>query len=117
MKDIMQYFATHTKMVDEEVVAASNVAGQQQDEPEETIAKGKRKRVKIRISRTRDSKERMCDIIESKNDLIDKTPSPFNAKVNNDKKTLQDETPKSRSAGLNSKQSLKEVLEFIVRIQ
>ncbi|XP_070524431.1 enhanced level of genomic instability 1 isoform X2 [Cardiocondyla obscurior] len=67
---------------------------QEERAQEETAARDKRKRVKIRISLDR-SRSKTCDIIESQNDLIDKTPSPYNGEVNNSHKTLQDETPKS----------------------
>ncbi|XP_011337691.1 uncharacterized protein LOC105279536 isoform X2 [Ooceraea biroi] len=107
MKDIKQYFTNGAKTVNEEVATDSgNAADLQQGELEETVTTRKRKRVKIRISRTRDSKERMCDIIESKNDLIDKTPSPFNAKKVNNESTPQDRTPKSRLAGFSTEQRL-----------
>lgn len=113
MKDIKQYFANGAKMVDEKVdVDSGNISGLQQDVSETTIMKKKRERVKIRISRTRNSKERTCDIIDNKNDLIDKTPSPFNAKANNNENTLQVETPKSRLIGLSIEQSLKKVLDL-----
>jgi hypothetical protein len=115
MKDIKQYFVG-AKMLGEEIATDSgNDAELQEDEIEETIAKGKRKRVKIRISRVRDSKERMCNIIENKNDLIDKTPSPFNTKVNNSENTLQDGTPKSRLVDLSIEQSLMKVLNLEFR--
>lgn len=58
------------------------------------IQKKKRNRVKIKISRTK-SKERVCDIIESSSDMIDKTPSPF-SKLNNENKNLY-ETSKNYS--------------------
>jgi len=98
-----------------EEIAADSENDVELQEDEETIAKGKRKRVKIRISRIRDSKERMCDIIENKNDLIDKTPSPFNTKVNNGENTLQDGTPKSHlsTVDLSTEQMMKVLdLEF-----
>lgn len=113
MKDIKQYFANGAKLVEEEQVASDSgsVEELQRDQLEEGKIKGKRKRVKIRISRAKDSKERMCDIIESRNDMIDKTPSPFNAKVNSSDGSLQDGTPKSRLIGLNGEQNVKKVCE------
>lgn len=120
MKNIRQYFVNGAKTTNVEVAAnSSNIAGLQQEEEEEEleepVTKSKRKRVKIRISRTRDSKERTCDIVESKNDLIDKTPSPFNAKVTNGESSLLDGTPKSHPLGSSTERSLKKVLdvEFI----
>jgi len=99
MKNIKQYFINNTKYVDMKVVADPSTTMKQEKDQEETIAMGKRKRVKIRISRNI-SKQRTCDIIENKNDLIDKTPSPLNVKVNNDKDVAQDGTPKSHLADL-----------------
>lgn len=91
MKDIKQYFSNGTKIVDERASADLEEASGQW----KTISTGKRERVKIRISRT-SSQERTCDIVESKNDLIDKTPSPFSGKVNNGERTMNDETPKAK---------------------
>lgn len=111
MKDIKQYFANGRSIVGKEVDSdPDNIA-----EQEGTIATGKRKRVKIRISRD-DSASRMCDIIESKSDLIDKTPSPFNGVINNDQKTQQDGTPKSSLTESGVKQRLKKDLKPTVEI-
>lgn len=97
MKDIKQYFSNDTRIIDERDAADLDYAVEQKEEKQwETTATGKRKRVKIRISCT-SSKQRMCDIVDSKNDLIDKTPSPFNGKINNGEKIMHDETPKTRS--------------------
>lgn len=101
MKDIKQYFSNDTRIIDERNTADFDNATEQKEEKQwETTATGKRKRVKIRISRT--SKERMCDIVDSKNDLIDKTPSPFNDKINSEK-IMHDETPKTRRSERNLK--------------
>lgn len=112
MKDIKQYFANGRNIVDKKAVTDSSNDVEQEEreecEREVTIATGKRKRVKIRISRN-SSASRMCDIIESKSDLIDKTPSPFNSEINSDRKTLQDGTPKSGSTELDVKRRLKKV--------
>ncbi|XP_077278918.1 enhanced level of genomic instability 1 [Temnothorax americanus] len=97
MKDIERYFANgkHIHIVDKEAATdSSNVAEQEKREQEETTATGKRERVEIRMSRD-SSASRMCDIIESKGDLIDETPIPFNGDVNNGHKPLRNETPKS----------------------
>ncbi|KAG7210658.1 hypothetical protein KM043_012166 [Ampulex compressa] len=59
----------------------------------ENIVGAKRNRVKIKISR-KNAEERVCDIIENSNDMIDKTPSPF-AKVSNEDVVLLDDTPKN----------------------
>lgn len=109
MKNIKQYFTSGTKDVDVQVAADPRTTLKQEEKQEEIIITGKRKRVKIRISRN-NSKQRTCDIIENKNDLIDKTPSPLNVKVNNDKSVSQDGTPKSYLPGL--KQRLKKVSDL-----
>lgn len=102
MKDIKQYFSNGTRIVDErDATDLDNAIAQEKQW--ETIASGKRKRVKIRISRT-SSKERTCDIVDSKSDLIDKTPSPFNGKIKKVEKIMHDETPK-----IKSKRNLKKV--------
>ena len=106
MKDIKQYFANGKNIVNKEATAIDPVVSAEQ---EETIVRGKRKRVKIRIS-LKDSAS-MCDIIDSKSDLIDKTPSPFNGKVNNGRRRLrQDKTPKSDLADSDLKPQLEKVI-------
>ncbi|KMQ92272.1 atpase family aaa domain-containing protein 5, partial [Lasius niger] len=116
MKDIKQYFVNSTRIVDERTAAdLDNAVERKKEEKQswETIATGKRERVKIRISRT-SSKERTCDIVESKNDLVDKTPSPFNGKMKNGEKTVHDETPKS--CPTKSKRNLKKDPKLAVEI-
>lgn len=110
MKDIKQYFANDRSIVDKEAATKSNnVAEDEERQQEENIETGKRKRVKIRISRS-SSASRMCDIVDSKSDLIDKTPSPFNGEVSNGHKILQDGTPKSDSTKSGIKRRLQKVL-------
>ncbi|XP_072748662.1 uncharacterized protein Elg1 [Anoplolepis gracilipes] len=108
MKDIKQYFSNGTIKIERAVADFDNVV--EEEEEQETIATSKRERVKIRISRT-SSKGRTCDIIENKNDLIDKTPSPFNGRVNNSERTMHDETPKAKS-----KQNLKKGSKLALEI-
>lgn len=89
MKNITQYFE-NTVQSNNNISIYSN-----DDTKEETKyknSKKKRNRVKIKISRTK-SKERVCDIIESSSDMIDKTPSPF-SKLNNEKKNLYETSKK-----------------------
>ncbi|KAL6261962.1 hypothetical protein P5V15_007045 [Pogonomyrmex californicus] len=115
MKDIKQYFTNGRKIVDKETaIDPGNIIEQEEQEQEqEIIATGKRKRVKIRISRS-DSRSRMCNVIESKNDLIDKTPSPYNGEVNSgQKKDLRNETPKSGLIDSNIKQCFKKDLKSV----
>lgn len=111
MRDIKQYFANGRNIVSEAAADSGNVK-QEEQEQEETIATGKRKRVKIRISRN-SSASRICDIVESKSDLIDKTPSPFNGKRNNGQRTLQSGTLKSGSTDSGVKQHLKKVSDLV----
>lgn len=59
----------------------------------ENTGKRKRGRVKIKISQTR-SRGKVCNIIETKNDLIDKTPSPFAGLTEQAKVLSPDATPK-----------------------
>lgn len=107
MKDIKQYFANGKNIVNKETTAIDhdNVSA----EKEETIARGKRKRVKIRIS-LNDSAS-MCNIIDSKSDLIDKTPSPFNGKVNNSRRIRRDKTSKPDLAESDLKSQLEKVID------
>ncbi|XP_011147806.2 replication factor C subunit 1 isoform X1 [Harpegnathos saltator] len=97
MKDIKQYFANGSRIDKKIVDSNDNTHKEHMEEEQEddfiVRANRKRKRVKIRISRT-GSEERICNIIESKNDLIDKTPSPF-GKTNDNSRISQDETVKS----------------------
>lgn len=94
MKNITQYFEDAVSQSNGNISMHSN-----NDTKEETKykngSKEKRNRVKIKISRT-NSKERMCDIVEDGNDMVDKTPSPF-AKLNDkDKKSPEQScSPKS----------------------
>ncbi|XP_076749848.1 enhanced level of genomic instability 1 [Xylocopa sonorina] len=92
MKNIAQYFEDTVKSNDTIPIHSNDDAKGKLRYMKD--AKGKRNRVKIKISRTK-TKERTCDIIESSSDMIDKTPSPF-AKENNMDKDLN-ETPKSSS--------------------
>lgn len=108
MKDIKQYFANDKSIVDKEAATDSSNVVEQEREQEETVATGKRRRVKIRITRN-GSASRMCDIVENKSDLIDKTPSPFNGEINNGYQTPQDETPKSSFTKSGVKRRLEKV--------
>lgn len=109
MRDIKQYFVNGARIGRRIVDSEDNVEHMEEEQEDESVpmAGRKRKRVKIRISRT-DSAERICDIIESKNDLVDKTPSPF-TRANGDRKVSQSETPRSHVAGSSRKQDSKEV--------
>lgn len=110
MRDIKQYFANGVK-IDRKNVDSDDIVKRRKEEQEDgpvTSGSRKRKRVKIRISRA-GSKERICDIIESKNDLIDKTPSPF-TKANGGRRISQGETPKSHLANSSTDKDSEKVL-------
>ncbi|XP_043527422.1 ATPase family AAA domain-containing protein 5 [Frieseomelitta varia] len=110
MKNITQYFEDAVSRSNSNISMHSN-----NDTKEETKCKNgskqKRNRVKIKISRT-NSKERMCDIVEDSNDMIDKTPSPF-AKLNNkDKKSPEQScSPKSIRKTLRKNRSIDQSLD------
>ncbi|KOX80759.1 ATPase family AAA domain-containing protein 5 [Melipona quadrifasciata] len=112
MKNITQYFEDAVSRSNGNISMHSN-----NDTKEETKCKNgsqeKRNRVKIKISRT-NSKEKMCDIVEDGNDMIDKTPSPF-AKLNNkDKKSLKQScSPKSIRKILRKNRSIDQSLECL----
>lgn len=89
MRNITQYFEDNVQSTNDVSIHSDN------DTKKETKyrkdSKGKRNRVKIKISRT-NSNERVCNIMDNSSDMIDKTPSPF-AKINNEDKDSY-ETPK-----------------------
>ncbi|XP_060815268.1 ATPase family AAA domain-containing protein 5 [Bombus pascuorum] len=89
MRNITQYFEDNVQSNNDISLHSDN------DTKKETKyrkdSKGKRNRVKIKISRT-NSNGRICDIMDNSSDMIDKTPSPF-AKINNEDKDSY-ETPK-----------------------
>ena len=112
MKNITQYFEDAVSRSNGNISMHSN-----NDIKEETKCKNgskqKRNRVKIKISRT-NSKERMCDIVEDGNDMIDKTPSPF-AKLNNKDKKLPEQScsPKSIRKILRKNRSIDQSLDCL----
>ncbi|KAG5314528.1 ATAD5 protein, partial [Pseudoatta argentina] len=113
MKDIKQYFANGKNIIDKEIdTNLSNV--KEEDQEQEDIATNKHKRMRIRIS-SNGSSSRMYDI-ENKNDLIDKTPSPFNGEINNSERILQDGTPKSGLTESSRKRRLKKRSKSTVEI-
>ncbi|KAG5348082.1 ATAD5 protein, partial [Acromyrmex charruanus] len=113
MKDIKQYFANGKNIIDKEIdTNLSNV--KKEDQEQEGIATNKHKRMRIRIS-SNGSSSRMYDI-ENKNDLIDKTSSPFNGEINNSERTLQDGTPKSGLTESSIKRRLKKRSKSTVEI-
>jgi len=107
MKDIKQYFANGKNIIDKEIVIDPDNVKQEKQEQEETIATDRCKRMKIRISRN-GSASRMCDIIKSKSDPIDKMSNLFNGEINN-QIFLQDGTLKSGLIESDIKQPLKKV--------
>nr|XP_031833286.1 ATPase family AAA domain-containing protein 5 [Nomia melanderi] len=97
MKNITQY------LVDTIKSSETTSDNTKQEKESNNGSKKKRNRVKIKISRT-NTKERVCDIIESNNDMIDKTPSPFTRKHGKDKSLH--EAPRS-STNLQKQTNLK----------
>ncbi|XP_017890426.1 ATPase family AAA domain-containing protein 5 isoform X2 [Ceratina calcarata] len=98
MKNITQYFDDSVKSVNGATSCANNETMREEYSHDKKGSRGKRSRVKIRISRSSTS-ERICDIVENSNDMIDKTPSPFSKE--NGKNENQRDTPK-RSSTLKS---------------
>ncbi|XP_078037453.1 enhanced level of genomic instability 1 [Augochlora pura] len=100
MKNITQYLV--------DTVKSSGVTANVEKPEEEfnNVSKGKRNRVKIKISRT-STKETVCDIIESNNDMIDKTPSPFTRENVKRKSSL--EKPKRSSSKLQTVTNVKKL--------
>ncbi|XP_076296984.1 enhanced level of genomic instability 1 [Lasioglossum baleicum] len=96
MKNITQYLVDTVKSSGE-----TNDDGKQEKEANNG-SKGKRNRVKIKISQSK-TKERVCDIIESNNDMIDKTPSPFTRQNTKVKNSL--DTPKRSPESLKKLES------------
>ncbi|KAF7992038.1 hypothetical protein HCN44_001363 [Aphidius gifuensis] len=78
--------------------------------------KKKRSRVKIKISQGK-NKEPTCNIIESKHDLVDKTPSPFTTTTTTTSsslsKVLPDETPKKSTLIKNKIHNLNKLTNII----
>lgn len=107
MKDIKRYFANGAGL---DVLSGAAESSRLERGPAAVAARGggrKRGRVKIRITRT-SSRERVCDIVESKNDLIDKTPSPF-TRPSDDERVARDGTPKCSRGG--AERDLEKVIE------
>ncbi|XP_015116802.1 replication factor C subunit 1 [Diachasma alloeum] len=76
MKDLTHYFVDMDKSPETPKIRQNGVTNGAGDTEDVTVKK--RGRVKIKISQG-NNEEKMCDIIESKHDLVDKTPSPFTA--------------------------------------
>lgn len=91
MRNITQYFEDNVQSNNDISIHSDN------DTRKETKyrkdSKGKRNRVKIKISRT-NSNEGVCDIMDNSSGMIDKTPSPF-AKINNEDKHSYETRKKS----------------------
>ena len=110
MKDLKHYFTenceTSNKSDTIEVTKEPGNAiaiAQNPKEPTPPTTKKKRGRVKIKISQT-NVQGRICDIVESKSDLVDKTPSPFTPRELNTNESS--DTPK-RSTSLSRKSTKK----------
>ncbi|KZC10574.1 ATPase family AAA domain-containing protein 5 [Dufourea novaeangliae] len=101
MKNITQYLVDTVKSSETTAVRSN---GNTKPEKGDNGSKEKRNRVKIRISRT-STKERVCDIIETNNDMVNKTPSPYTKEKTADKNAH--ETPKRSSSSKLSSVTLK----------
>ena len=98
MKNITQYFVDTVKSSESTAVRSNDEAVRGTDSKKSS--NGKRNRVKIKISRS-NTKERVCDIVDSNNDMIDKTPSPFTRSANKADK-YSHETPKKSPTKLST---------------
>lgn len=98
MKNITQYFVDTVKSSESTAIRSDVEAVRGTDSMKSS--NGKRNRVKIKISRS-NTKERVCDIVDSNNDMIDKTPSPFTSSANNADK-YSNETPRKSSTQLST---------------
>lgn len=88
MKDLTHYFQDNVKSR-EPCPNTPELNIKLKDKSEYSCRK-KRTRVKIKISR-RNSSGRVCNIIENKNDLIDKTPSPYSKSLGKKKRAASSE--------------------------
>ncbi|XP_047346063.1 ATPase family AAA domain-containing protein 5 isoform X2 [Vespa velutina] len=118
MKDLTHYFSDNVKSP-----TTSKLNIRLKDDSEYSSRK-KRTRVKIKISRT-NSKSRVCNIVENKSDLIDKTPSPFTKSFEEEKRGPDlDGTPKNTfevsssmepNGGINQEENIGKRKEQIFR--
>ncbi|KAK2577142.1 hypothetical protein KPH14_003302 [Odynerus spinipes] len=91
MKDITHYFTDTVKSCG--ISSTDSKSSAELKDASEYPSTKKRARVKIKISRI-SPKSRVCNIVESKNDLIDKTPSPFTKVSKEENRAACNETPK-----------------------
>lgn len=111
MKDLKHYFTENVKGSSPRSNGETTEVTRELDDAEtsangptkiaEPTTRRKRGRVKIKISQSANSEERVCDIVESKDDSIDKTPSPFTAGCWRDlasENSTNNETPKRSSS-------------------
>ncbi|XP_063994819.1 enhanced level of genomic instability 1 [Diachasmimorpha longicaudata] len=94
MKDLTHYFMDMDKSPDTPKIHGNGVTSTSDAGDLKNITPKKRGRVKIKISQGNND-ERICDIIDSKHDLVDKTPSPFPT-AKEVKKISPGGTPKGR---------------------
>lgn len=106
MKDLKHYFADNSRSCESKNVVVDGAEimdnGENEqicsaEETDERVTSSstskKRGRVKIKISRN-NTRGKICDIVESQNDLVDKTPSPFGPRDLKDDAISREETPK-----------------------
>ncbi|KAI4498008.1 hypothetical protein M0802_006832 [Mischocyttarus mexicanus] len=102
MKDLTHYFSDSVKS--RELCPNESELNNKLKDDSEYSCRKKRTRVKIKISR-RNSNNRVCNIVENKNDLIDKTPSPFSKSLGNKEESVV----RGKRSKQNFEISLKEV--------
>ncbi|CAG5093496.1 Similar to ATAD5: ATPase family AAA domain-containing protein 5 (Homo sapiens) [Cotesia congregata] len=106
MKNLTHYFTDNVKSIDDSVIAKSDevisvekIANGNEHIVKMNINGKKRERVKIKISQS-NNRGKICNIVNNKNDLIDKTPSPHTKLF--DKKIIScDDTPKRSNSSYN----------------
>ncbi|XP_044590455.1 ATPase family AAA domain-containing protein 5 isoform X2 [Cotesia glomerata] len=106
MKNLTHYFTDNVKSIEDSVIAKSDevisvekIANGNEHIVKMNINGKKRERVKIKISQS-NNRGKICNIINNKNDLIDKTPSPH-TKLSNKKIISCDDTPKRSNSSYN----------------
>lgn len=100
MKNITQYFVDTVKSSESTVCSNGNTI---EETKSKKGSKEKSNRVKSKITRI-NTRKRICDIIESNDDIIDKTPDLFTKVKDKDKNSH--EIPKSSSSSKLSSQKL-----------
>ncbi|XP_014616774.1 PREDICTED: ATPase family AAA domain-containing protein 5 isoform X2 [Polistes canadensis] len=113
MKDLTHYFQDNVKSREPcPNTSELNNIYKLKDGSEYSCRK-KRTRVKIKISR-RNSSSRVCNIVENKNDLIDKTPSPFSKSLGKKERAASSERSTREVKEKENKDSIGKTKEEIL---